>query len=363
MPPKVKKPRKPRTRKPKVTVTKNERQKQKQAVNVNVRIDQSKRTRAGGSGGGAATRQAPSSIIYFPSNTPVSEIRYNPDYRNPPAPPEPSAPLGMTEPSKVTENILAKTDDEPIRIYKNPNRTETSSLLGTVGSIGVSFLNDSFPDAVQPTEPSVLNAATSVGSQLLSEAYPEYSGIFDLASQFSQSNVGKKIGKRVARSVYDAWDNLSFTASKSAPRTVVSADTLSMRGNAPSVDSTVYSSNVYDWLGQDSAMDNSTIPTRSTLPVKSSDSSVGETKVKPVDYTSETLLEQRVPAKVNKISSDEEPPFQAGIVAGRVMQTENRIRKTREESAYDVFRRENKGRYTRAQMSEAWAIEKKKKGM
>ena len=340
--------------KPKPKAVVKERQKQRQSVNVKVLIDQSKK---GVSNRLAPKQSLPSTIIHFPSNNPVSEIRYNPEIRYLPSPAIAPAdsPLGMTtEPAKPTENILGKAQ-EPTKVYRSPFR-DAKSVVNTVSS----SLTDSFPDASQPSGyqvPSIVGTVGSVGSQLLSEAYPEYSGVFELASRFSQSNLAKQGVKTAGRLIGDAWDSLTVPSNKSAPppksiQPSLPNDKFSTTGNVSKASgSTTYSSNVYDWLGHDTALDNSTIPTRSTLPMPS------------IADTAQSLTSKITPQKVVPKSppaqiSDEEVPFVAGTVAGRVLQTNLKIQRQKEESEYDRFRRENKGKYTRQGLSDAWAKEK-----
>jgi len=336
---KVKKPKaKPKAKpKPKNSVTIIKSEKQKQAVNVNVQIDQSKKGKS--SGGGSNNRllsRQPANIINFPSNYPVSEIRYNPEIRYLPAP---STNNNMTEPAKVTENNLVK-NTEPNKIYRSPERDRpiapsNQSLLLS----GISNLNDNFPDAVQPRQPSVLGTVSSVGSALLSDKYPEYKGAFELANKIAQSKLASTVSRNVSN--YFFGEN---TQSRSISN-----------GNIPSNVSSVYSNDVYDWLGYNSEMDNSTIATNTLLNennLRNNNNPVNQTLisqlVEPVNRT--------VEAQIN-----EEPPFIAGAVGGRVMgaveqieEKEKKERKKRDISEYDLWRKENKGRYKRSELADAW---------
>lgn len=178
-----------------------QKQKQKQSVSVNVTIDQSKKGKSSSSS--VSRMQQPANIINFPSNTPVSEIRYNPIIINPEK---------LQDNNKVvSETSLVKTEEKP-KVYVNPNRPIISdnSILGTVADAGL-----------------------QLGSYALKEKYPEYSELVDVGGQVTDY-IGKKFisgdiqkagegltkqvtkgykylfGKKKDSSTsMDAWDNLS----------------------------------------------------------------------------------------------------------------------------------------------------------
>ena len=177
------------------------KQKQKQSVSVNVTIDQSKKGKSSSSS--VSRMQQPANIINFPSNTPVSEIRYNPIIINPEK---------LQDNNKVvSETSLVKTEEKP-KLYVNPNRPiiTDNSLLGTVA-----------------------DTALQLASSSLKERYPENSELIDMGSQVTgylgsklvsadlektregltrQVNKGYNylFGKKKDSSISsDAWDNLS----------------------------------------------------------------------------------------------------------------------------------------------------------
>ena len=342
-------------KKPKVTIVRSERQ--KQAVNVNVRIDQSKKGRTSSGGGSSMVARQPANIINFPSNNPVSEIRNNPEIRYLPAP------NGMTDSATTTENNLVKTT-EPTKTYKNPNRP--ANLVNSIAS-SVSNLTDSFPDASQPSERisvpsppfSVIGTVGSLGSQLLSESYPEYSGVFELASRFSQSNLARQGVNKIGQLVGDAWDNLSVPSLRTISKTSSSGSSnrlgsyITVPNLSVSPPNSTNSSGSYNTVPNFPDIDLS-VSTRSMPP---SDLSVS-TRASTVPPSVSTR--SAVPSMSDFSSSDsEEPEFVYKTVAGRVVPIEKEISKQKNKNDYQNFLADIKGQgYNRAQISTMWANKK-----
>lgn len=372
-----KKPRKPRAKKAK---TIEQKQGVKQEVKVNVRIDQSRKgaKRSGARGYARAPPFSQPTIIHFPSNAPVSEIRYlsAPSPAPTPAPsPAPSLPMGMEDNIKNTnDSQLIKVEEQP-RVYVNPEREREREARALV------------PFNPTPQEPASLLGVAGVVAR---EVYPEYAPLVDLAgdiaSQFSSADKQRaveglargfstagRVARRVGRSAYDAWESLSQSSRERAPRLVAPppsiqstpSDNWSAIADMPS-SSTEYEGPIYNWL------DESDITKSAGEEKEDYVSGLDRKAIVPIaEYTNETLTGKiQMPKKstrksapdvppMNTISEEEEDPA-FGTVAGRVMKIE-KGRKPRAPSDFDIFRSQNKGRYTRAQLSEAWELEKKKR--
>ena len=268
------------------------KQKQKQSVSVNVTIDQSKKGKSSSSS--VSRMQQPANIINFPSNTPVSEIRYNPIIINPEK---------LQDNNKVvSETSLVKTEEKP-KLYVNPNRPiiTDNSILGTVADVGL-----------------------QLGSYALKEKYPEYSELVDVGGQVTDY-IGKKFisgdiqkaGEGLTRQLNKGYKYL-FGKKKDSSTSMDAWDTLSNLSTSTNTNETQnnLSASIPSTINSINFTKPKQVPRQVTIEMEDEVSSKLFTKPKQVPRQvtieaedefslSKSLVPMKTPAKKDKNNSDE----------------------------------------------------------